>query len=66
MGIMPELRWMVVDNGRSMYSKRRFMDNNDLTTLLSVGVGRTISHFVGLCQVSEPTTRPSWHHRIFL
>ena len=55
MGIMPELRWMVVDEGRVMYSERRFREI--WNTILSVGVGRMISRLAGLCQIAVATTR---------
>ena len=51
MGIMPELRWIVVDEGWVMYSERRF--RNNLTATLSVGVGRTISRRVCLCKYAR-------------
>ena len=55
MGIMPELRWMVVDEGRVMYSERRFREI--WNTILSVGIGRMISRLAGLCQIAGATTR---------
>lgn len=56
MGIMPESRWLVLDEGRVMYSEKRFGEFWT-TILLSVGVGRTTSRLVGLCQIAGATTR---------
>ena len=49
----------MVDEGWVMYSERMFGVNNDLNTILSVGVGRTISRRVALCQTAESMTGPS-------
>ena len=66
MGIMPVLRLMVVDKEWVMYSERRFAHNNDLTTILSAGVGRRISYWVCRCQILKATTRPSQQYATFV
>ena len=66
MGNMPVLRLMVVDKEWVMYSERRFAHNNDLTTILSVGVGRMVPCWVGWCQILQATTRPSQQYRILV